>query len=133
MPVPSESPSSTCARALLQGDEQRVCPVGTHRRLADPSAVLEEAQLSAFRSTRIRGRDGAPASFLDSPCTRADHGRLPWGGRPCGRCAAGFWAVTRGLLATRRADRTAIVMPAMFALGWQVIGNLTGGDVRGPA
>jgi len=41
--------------------------------------------------------------------------------------------VTRGLLATRRADRTAIVMPAMFALGWQVIGNLTGGDVRGPA
>ena len=37
------------------------------------------------------------------------------------------WLLARdpGLLATRRAARTAIVMPAMFALGWQVIGNPT--------
>ena len=36
-----------------------------------------------------------------------------------------FLARDQDLLATRRAARTAIVMPAMFALGWQVIGNST--------
>jgi hypothetical protein len=34
-----------------------------------------------------------------------------------------FLAREPGLLATRRARRTATVMPAMFALGWQVIGT----------